>query len=297
MLSVLFTTFSAAAFQPDAALLRKVYQDHLTTCEKDFGARDARTAQAARDLGFYLKESGDNKAALAAFAKALSIDQANLGPDAPQTLAGVIALASVSAPREAEGLFRKALTSPGMNSALAVPALSALGDLRFAAKDPAGAAAAWRLALQHSELVNGKESDSVAKILYSLSQVTDAREAVNLLERARDNAVHNFGKVHPETATCEVNLANALLKAGRRDEAAQHAQAGLAAFEASLGPRHPRTAFALTTLARSSASKQEAIGLYRRAIEIERQSLGDQDARTQADMRALSGLMISGLVK
>ncbi len=285
----------ALALQPDPAALRKVYEDHVARCERDFGPRDARTAQAARDLGFYMRESGDKKAATTAFAMALAIDQANLGPDARQTLAGELALASVSPPPEAEALFRKALTSRGMDSTLAAPALSALGDLRFAAKDPVGAAAAWRLALQHSEIVNGKDSDPVAKILYNLSQVVDTKEAVALLERARAIAVGNFGPNHPETATCEVNLANALLHAGRLSDAVEHARTGLAAFEASLGPRHPRVSVALTTLARAlggqkGADRKSIADLYRRAVEIDRLSLGDKDPQTLADIRALNAL-------
>lgn len=292
IMGVLHFVFFATlvTLQPDPALLRKVFEDHVIQCERDYGPNDSRTAQAARDLGFFLKEAGDNQAAAPAFAKALQIDQANLGPDARQSLAGMITLASVSPPREAEALFRKALTSPNMNSQLAVPALSALGDLRYAAKDRPGAAAAWRLALGHAELANGRDSDAVAKLLNSLSKVTEPKESVALLERARDIAFHNYGSVHPETATCEVNLANALLKTGRTAEAAQHAQTGLTAFEASLGPSHPRVAIALTTLARTQ-DKKSAIRLYRRAIEIDRQSLGEKDPQTLADSRALNALL------
>ncbi len=288
---LLFFPLLCAAFQPDAAMLRKLFEDNVARCGKEFGADDPRTAQAARDLGFFLKNAGNNQAAAAAFQRALQIDEKNLGPHAPKTLAGVITLASVSPPREAEVLFRKALTSPGMNSALAAPALAALGDLRFQAKDPAGAAAAWRFALQHAELAQGKESDAVAKILNSLSQVTEPNESVLLLERARDIAQKNFGPNHPETATCEINLANALLKVGRTAGAAQHAQTGLTAFEASLGPRHPRVSIALTTLARAQAEKKSAAALYRRAVEIDRQSLGEKDPQTLADTLALKALL------
>jgi tetratricopeptide (TPR) repeat protein len=281
------------AFQPDRALLRQVYDEHVARCEREFGAADPRTAEAARDLGFFLRDSGDSKSANAAFSKALKIDQAKFGQDAPQSLAGMIALASVSAPRDAEVLLRRALASASMNSRLAVPALSTLGDLRLAAGDPTNAAACWRLALQHAELVDGKDSDAVAKILYSLSQVVDVKESVELLERALTIAQHSWGERHPETATCEVNLANALLKAGRAADAAGKARAGISGFEASLGPRHPRLAVALGTLAealRAQGDAQTAEALYRRAIEIDRQSLGATDPRTLQDTRALNAL-------
>jgi tetratricopeptide (TPR) repeat protein len=294
ILFVSLLTTVLLAFQPDTALLRRVYEDQVARCEREFGPGDPRTAQAARDLAFFLKGAGKDKDAAAAFSKALRIDQANLGADARQSLAGLIALASVSPPVEAETLLRRALASPSMNSQLAVPALSTLGDLRFAAGDRKGAAASWRLAIQHAELVNGKESDAVAKILYSLSRIVDANEAVDLLARAKNIALQTWGERHPETATCEINLANALLKAGRKAEAAEQARQGLASFEASLGPRHPRVAVALTTLAevmRAQGNAREAVALYRRALEIDTQSLGEKDPQTLSDASSLTALL------
>lgn len=271
-------------------MLRRVFEEHVARCERKFGSNDERTAAAARDLGFFLRDSGDRKAAAAAFARALAIDEGKLGSEAPRVLAGMLALASVSPPQDAETLFRRALMSRGMNPALAVPALSALGELRLASGDRAGAAAAWRPALRHAEAVSGADSDTVAKILFSLSEATEPKESVALLERALGIAMRNFGEKHPETATCEVNLANALLRAGRKAEAARQAQIGLAAFEATLGPAHPRVAVALTTLARAQTDPKAAVALYRRAVEIDRRSLGDGAARTVADRRALSAL-------
>ena len=281
------------AFQPDHALLRKVYEDHVSRCERDYGANDPRTAQAARDLGFFLKEAGDNKAAAGAFAKALRIDQAKYGADAPQSLAGMIALAAVSGPVDAEALLRRSLASKSMNSQLAIPALSTLGDLRFAAGDPKGAVSCWRLALQHAEAVRGPESEDAERILYSLSQAVDVKESIELLARALAIARHLWGDRHPETATCEVNLAHALLKAGRNEDAAEQARAALSAFEASLGPRHPRVAVALSTIAEALTAQGNARAaepLYRRAWEIDRQALGEKDPRTLEDARALNAL-------
>jgi Tetratricopeptide repeat len=261
-------------------------------CEREFGSGDPRTAQASRDLGFFL-ESGASKDALSAFSKALKIDQAKWGATAPQALAGMIALASVSPPTDAEALLRQALGSPSMNSRLAVPALSTLGDLRHAAGDATGAASCWRLSLQHAELAYGKESDEVSKILFSLSQVVGTEECVQLLGRALAIARHAWGEQHPETATCEVNLAKALLKAGRNREAAENAHAALAGFEASLGPQHPRVAAALVTLAEVSRAQGDltnARALYFRAVDIDQQALGANDPRTVQDLSALKAL-------
>jgi tetratricopeptide (TPR) repeat protein len=121
----------------------------------------------------------------------------------------------------------------------------------------------------------------------------DPKESVELLERALSVARGRYGDRHPETATCEVNLARALMKAGRNADAAEKAREGLAGFEASLGPRHPRVGAALSTLAEALASqgdKTAAEPLYRRALEIDRQALGDSDPRTLLDARSLKAL-------
>ena len=231
-----------------------MFEEQVTRRERDFGATDGRTASAARDLGFFLRDAGDRAASAAAFAKALKIDEGNLGPDSPQTLAGKITLASVSPPAPAEAMLRGALKSSGMNSRLAVPALSTLGDLRFAAGDQADAARCWSLALQHAELAFGAESDDAGKLLNSLSQVVDAKEAVALLERAVAMAQHIWGDQHPETATYELNLAKALRNAGRTAESIEMAKKSLAVFAATLGPQHPRVA-AASELARAKADR------------------------------------------
>ncbi len=199
----------------------------------------------------------------------------------------MIALASVSVPREAEGLLRRALASPSMNSQLAVPALSTLGDLHvLAAGDHPGAASCWRLApCKHAELAHGSDSDEAAKILFSLSQAVEPQESVKLLERALAIAQHAWGETHPVTATCEINLAISLLKAKRPAVAAVRARQGLAGMEAALGPRHPRTAVALSTLAeamRAQGDLQASEALHRRALEINALTNVAAPARPQA---------------
>jgi hypothetical protein len=78
-------TFAAVAlaFQPDQTQLRKLYENHVARCEREYGANDPRVAQAARDLGFFLKQEGAGLAAVPAFTKALRIDQTKIGATAP----------------------------------------------------------------------------------------------------------------------------------------------------------------------------------------------------------------------
>lgn len=288
----------ALAFQPDPAILRKAYTDALVRCERDYGVKDPRTAAAARDLGFFLKEKGDLKAARPAFAKALQIDEAKFGPDSRQTLAGMIALASVSPPVDAEALLRRVIAAPSLNPPLAVAALSELGDLRQAAGDKTGAAAYWRRALQQAEIAFGPDSTEARNILNSLAQVVNAGESVELMDRALLATKRSLGDGHPETATCEVNLAQALLRAGRNKDAGEQARLGFAIFETTLGPRHPRVAAAAGILA-AALSKQgrtsEAEKYYRQALEIDRDAFGASDPLTRRDAAALTSLLrVSG---
>ena len=43
--------------QPDPAALRKLYEDALARRLQTYGEKDARSAQAARDLGLFLARS------------------------------------------------------------------------------------------------------------------------------------------------------------------------------------------------------------------------------------------------
>jgi hypothetical protein len=51
---MVFSLFLALALQPDSAMLRQIFEDSLARRQLEFGANDARTAQAGRDLGLFL---------------------------------------------------------------------------------------------------------------------------------------------------------------------------------------------------------------------------------------------------
>ncbi len=284
----------ALAFQPDPAILRNIYTDALQRAERDYGANHPRTAAAARDLGFYLKEKGDLKSARIAFSRASRIDESNSGAGSGVALADSIVLASVSPPVDAEAVLRRVIAAPSLNSQLAVLAFSALGDLRHAVGDRAGAAAYWRQALPHAESAFGPDSAEARNLLNSLSQVVTVKESIELMDRATLSARRSFGAEHPETATCQVNLAQALLRAGRLADAAAQARQGLAIFEAALGPQHPRVATAADILGealRKQGKPKEAESYYRRALEIDRTAFGAVDPQTRREAAALTSLL------
>ena len=120
------------AMQPDVASIRRLFEENLARQETQYGAKDPRTAQAARDLGLFLKRQGDAAGARSALALAVGADEEALGAAARQTLADVAELASVSPAEKAEALWRRAAESP--DAGVASRALAALGEGRAAAR-------------------------------------------------------------------------------------------------------------------------------------------------------------------
>ena len=208
----------APALQPDTAALRKLFEDALGRREQAYGESDARTAQAARDLGLFLCRSGDSLSARRAMANAVRLDEKSLGPNAPQTLEDIATLASVSPRTEAEPLLRRAAESP--DATVAGPALTSLAAMRKAAGDQTSAAQLLRRAVEKAETADGKDSPTVALVLSLLAQVVPPKEAVPLLERALSIDQQDLGAANPQTLQDVRKLAALLRAAGQPGEAA-----------------------------------------------------------------------------
>jgi hypothetical protein len=208
----------APAFQPDTAVLRKLFEDALARREQAYGESDERTAQAARDLGLFLCRSGVQLSARRAMANAVRLDEKALGPNAPQTLEDIATLASVSPRAEAEPLLRRAAESP--DPTVAGPALTSLGAMRKAAGDQASAARFLRRAVEKAETADGKDSPTVALVLNLLAQVVPPKEGVPLLLRALSIDQQNLGPANPQTLQDVRKLAALLRAAGQPGEAA-----------------------------------------------------------------------------
>ena len=115
----------ASALQPDTGMLRHVFEESLARRQREYGEMDIRTAQAARDLGLFLKRAGDLPASRRALAEAVRIDEKVLGPAASETLADVGDLALILPAAQAAPLFARAVESP--DPAVAGPANPTLG--------------------------------------------------------------------------------------------------------------------------------------------------------------------------
>jgi len=210
---------TALASQPDTAMLRRLYEEALDRRQREYGSADARTAQAARDLGLFLYRAGDKPSARRAMADAVRIDEKAFGAAAPETLEDVATLASVSAPAEAESLLRRAIESP--DATVAGPALTSLAELRKAAGDRAGAAVLLHRALEKAEIADGKDGSTVALVLNMLALVVEPKEGVLLLSRALAIDKAALGPSHPQTLRDVRKLASLLRETGRTAEATQ----------------------------------------------------------------------------
>ena len=280
------------AMQPDPAMLRRLFEDALVRSQRQYGADDARTAQAARDLGLFLARQGDAAAARNTLAETVRLDEAALGASDPQTLADAAELAAVSPPAEAHTLWLRAAESTG--PALAARALGSLGDLHRASGDRNGAATFYRRALAKQEAADGAAAEPVAIRLNALATVVEPKDAIPLLQRALTIDRHALGLRHPEAASTEANLAGRLALAGRLDEAIRAATDALSIFQETLGPDHPRCAIVADILADCMAGKGDRAGaekMYRLALSIDERAYGPNAPQTQADRLALNDLL------
>jgi hypothetical protein len=211
--------FPAHAFQPDTAVLRRLFEESFARKQHEFGNADRRTAQAARDLGGFLLTLHDTPGASKALTDALAIDEKAFGDSAAQTLEDAATLASVSPPAKAQVLLRRACESP--DPTVAGPALTSLATIRIGAGDRAGAAALLTRAVEKAEQIDGKTGTVVALVLNQLASVVDAKEAVPVLQRALDIDKQALGPQHPQTLQDVRRLSTALRQTGRIAEAAQ----------------------------------------------------------------------------
>ena len=277
------------AWQPDPAALRHIYEEALARRERQYGAADARTAQAARDLGMFLAREGESADARGALAKAVRIDEQL---KSSEMLADVAELAAVSAPVDAEPLWKRAAESSDPN--VAARALAALGDLRARAGDRAAAAEFYREALARQEKASGAQSPAVALRLNALAHLVPPAEGIAMLERAVAIERRALGASHPETASTAANLAGLLVNERRFDDAIRYAGEALAVFQETLAPDHPRCAMTAVILGYAYAGKGErarAEKMFRMAVAIDERAYSPGHPQTRNDRRALEELL------
>jgi tetratricopeptide (TPR) repeat protein len=274
-------------FQPSPSALRSIFEEGLARRRDAYGVYDARTAQAARDLGLFLSRHGAGPDARNVLDQVVRIDERLFGAADPRTLADVAELAAVSAPNASEPLWKRAAESS--DAAVAARALDELARLRVAAGDHTGAASLYRRALARQEEA-GKDTAAVALALNALAKVAEPGEAIPLLERALAIDRRVLGARHAETATTEGNLAGLLVETPRNAEAVRLAAEALDVFRETVGTDHPRTAVAASILGYASEVKgdrRQAEQMYRLALAIDRRVYGPDHPQTRNDARVL----------
>jgi tetratricopeptide (TPR) repeat protein len=286
------------AWQPDPAMLGKLYEEAFARKKQEFGASDARTILAARDLGLFLSKHGAAANARMVFLELVSVDEKTLGPNANQTLADVASLANVSPPSAAEPLWRRASKSP--EAAVAARAFAALGLLRESAGDSYGAAGLYGQALDKEELAVAQATAISEKALLAilaggvaqvLSQVAEPPVGIAALRRSLAIERAILGPRHPETATTQANLAGVLLEANAVGESHQLIMESIEILEQTMGADHPRVAVSTTILAHGLRAKGDFLQAernYRRALAIDERAYGPRHAQTLDDVRTLA---------
>ena len=286
------------AWQPDPALLGKLYEEALERKRREYGAADIRTAPAARDLGLFLSKHGAPAAAQKVLTELVRLDETAFGTGATQTLADVAALANVSPARQAEPLWRRAAESS--DAKMAARSFAALGQLHEASGDQSGAAAFYRQALAKQESALEQTATLPEKaelaILISgvaqlLGQLVDPAEGIGVLRRALTIEQSILGPRHPETATLEANLAGVLLDANAVDESVRLISEAIPILQETLGEDHPRIAISAAILGSGLRAKGDAAGAernYRRALAVDERAFGARHAQTLNDVRTLA---------
>ena len=122
------------------------------------------------------------------------------------------------------------------------------------------------------------------------------RDAIPLLEKARDYQRANCGPEHPDTLQALANLADAYFDAGSQDEALELREQVLRLMRQTLGPEHPATLKAMQSLALSRGIAGHwivAVQLMEETLELMGKTLGPDHPDTLKAMENLGWLYFS----
>ncbi|MBK8905590.1 MAG: tetratricopeptide repeat protein [Anaerolineaceae bacterium] len=226
--------------------------------------QDNHAAAVNREIGVYLQQFGDYNAARPYYERALTIREAALGSDHPET----------------------------------AQILNNLGDLLRAMGDHAGARSYLGQAVTIREAVLGPNHfhtadslDNLGNLLHDMGDYDGARPC---LERALAIREAAFGLDHPKTAYSHNNLGELLHSMGDYDGARPHLERALAIRETALGPNHPETASSLNNLGGLLVIVKDLSGARRyfeRALAIREAALGPKHLDTAVSMNNLGYLL------
>jgi len=196
--------------------------------------------------------------------RALSIDEAKLGPDHPTVAIRINHLAqllqNMNHLTEAEPLYRRALS---------------INESSYGTGHPEVA----------------RSLSNLARLLHDTNRLSEAEQ---MFRRALSINESCFGSDHPTVAICLNNVAGLLNDANHLSEAEPLYRRALAIWEQSLGDSHPTLATGLNNLAlllQATDHLMEAEALYRRALSISERSLGTDHPNVARDLNNLATLL------
>jgi tetratricopeptide (TPR) repeat protein len=256
--------------------------------------------------GLYLWQRADHSQALTLHERALTIREARLGPDHPDTAESLNNLANVLQDQgnfdRARALFERALAIREMrlgpdhlDTALSLDNLATVlrdqGDLAGARPlhERALAIRQARLGADHPDT-----ADSITTLAILLGAQGDLAEARALHERALAIRQARLGADHPDTAWSLHNLAHLRRDQGDLDHARTLFERALAISEARLGADHPTTAHNLTDLGAVLGAQGDLDGarsLHERALAIYEARLGADHPDTAYILTDLAGVL------
>jgi tetratricopeptide (TPR) repeat protein len=235
----------------------------VTDHAQALGVDPIATAGLLHQAGRYLWSRAEYTQAKALHQRALSIREAEFGPDHPDTAHSLDNLAAVLVDQgdldDARALFERAFS---------------IRETRLGADHPDTAHSLTNLA---SVLVDQGDLDG----------------AIPLYERALSIRETRVGADHPDTAHTLHNLANALATQGDLDGARTLQERALAIRETHLGADHPWTATVLNDLGvilRGQGDLHGARTLFERALSIHEARLGADHPETVTSRRNLTAV-------
>ena len=258
------------------------------------------------EAGSYLLRRADYAQARALFERALSIREARLGEDHPETATSLNDLAHVLREQgeldRARPLIKRALAIVevryGADHPETANSFTNLALLLHAQGDLGGALALHQRALAIREARYGADHPETAWSLTDLADVLrdqgDLDRARPLLERALAIREARLGADHPDTAWSLLDLARVLHDQGDLPAARTLHERALAIHEGRLGADHPDTAGSLSNLGKVMADQGDLDGartLHARALAIREARLGSDHPHTADSLSNLADVL------
>jgi eukaryotic-like serine/threonine-protein kinase len=242
--------------------LRDAVESALPYVGGSFHKQPLIEARLRTTLGMSFAYLGEASIALEQNEKANAIYAACLGPDDPDTLRSMTAVAN---------------------------AYAALGHYGQALELRERTLALLKSKLGRDDPDTLKGMDNLAESYRSLNRLS---EALELHEQTLALRKAKLGSDHPDTLTSMSNLAETLRALERRTDALELHQRTLALRQAKLGPDHPDTLKSMDNLAFScslAGQKDVALQLRKDAFALRKAKLGPDHPETLKSMNSVAG--------